>query len=44
VDDEIVVHVHAEKTPGDRPDIEDLLAAVDEMRESFVFDCTLEKC
>jgi len=39
-----IVHVHEGETPGDRPDIEDLLGRVDEMRDSFVFDCTLVEC
>jgi peroxiredoxin Q/BCP len=43
-DDPEVVYAHEGDTPGDRPDIEDLLARVDEMRESFVFDCTLVEC
>ena len=39
-----IVSAHEGETPADRPDIEGLLARVDEMRESFVFDCSLVEC
>jgi len=39
-----VVHTHEGENPADRPDIEDLLDVVDDIRESFVFDCSLVDC
>jgi peroxiredoxin Q/BCP len=43
-DEPTIVHTHEGRTPGDRPSVDDLLAVVDDMRESFAFDCTLVEC
>lgn len=39
-----IVQVHEGDTPGDRPELETLLETVEEMRDSFVFDCALVEC
>jgi peroxiredoxin Q/BCP len=39
-----VVYTYEGETPGDRPDVETLLAEVDALQESFVFDCDLVDC
>lgn len=39
-----VLSVHEGEMPDDRPELEELLAEVDETRDSFVFDCTLVEC
>jgi len=31
-------------TPGDRPELEELLDSIDEIRNAFVFDCELVEC
>ncbi|MHB9287439.1 peroxiredoxin family protein [Halobacteriales archaeon Cl-PHB] len=43
-DDPSIVHVHEGTTPGDRPRIAELLAVVDDLQESFRFDCELVEC
>jgi len=39
-----IVESYEGSTPSDRPTIEELLEAVDDLRESFVFDCELVNC
>lgn len=39
-----LVDAYEGSTPGDRPKIEELLESVDDLRESFVFDCDLVEC
>lgn len=39
-----LIDAYEGSTPGDRPRIEDLLDSVDELRDSFVFDCDLVEC
>jgi len=39
-----IVETHQGETPGDRPEIETLLASVEALQESFVFDCALVEC
>ncbi len=43
-DEPRIVETHQGKTPGDRPELETLLGSVDELQESFVFDCSLVDC
>ena len=39
-----LVETHEGSTPGDRPELEQLLDVVDEIRDSFIFDCELVEC
>lgn len=39
-----IEHVHDGDTPGDRPELAELLDRVDDLQESFVFDCALVEC
>jgi peroxiredoxin Q/BCP len=39
-----LVEAHDGATPGDRPDLEELLDSIDEIRNAFVFDCELVEC
>jgi peroxiredoxin Q/BCP len=39
-----VLDEHEGTTPGDRPSVDELLDAIDDLRESFVFDCALVDC
>lgn len=39
-----IVDAHQGSTPGDRPEVETLLETVDDLQESFVFDCALVEC
>jgi len=39
-----IVDTHQGESPGDRPELETLLATVDDLQESFVFDCALVEC
>lgn len=39
-----VVFVHEGESAGDRPEVEQLLEEVEELQESFVFDCSLVDC
>lgn len=39
-----IIHTHEGETPDDRPSVDDMLAVVDDLRESFAFDCTLVEC
>ena len=43
-DEPEVVYTYEGETPGDRPDVETLLAEVDAVQEAFVFDCDLVDC
>lgn len=43
-DEAEVVYTHSGKGVTDRPDIEDLLATVRDLQETFVFDCMLVDC
>jgi peroxiredoxin Q/BCP len=43
-DDPQIVETHQGRTPGDRPALETLLESVDDLQESFVFDCALVDC
>lgn len=39
-----VVESYQGDNPGDRPELEALLGTVDDLQESFVFDCALVEC
>jgi peroxiredoxin Q/BCP len=39
-----IVEAYEGSSPGDRPQIEELLDTVDDIREEFVFDCELVEC
>jgi peroxiredoxin Q/BCP len=43
-DDTEVIFSHRGDSAGDRPEADDLLDAVESVRESFVFDCSLVDC
>lgn len=43
-DDPEVVWTYEGENPGDRPEVETFLQAVDELQESFAFDCKLVDC
>jgi peroxiredoxin Q/BCP len=38
------VEAHDGSSPGDRPELDQLLGSVDDLRASFVFDCELVEC
>ncbi len=42
--DREVAYTYEGSTPGDRPEIEDLFAQVDDLKAGFVFDCDLVEC
>jgi peroxiredoxin Q/BCP len=39
-----VIASHQGSSPGDRPEMADLLSAIDDLRDTFVFDCELVEC
>lgn len=39
-----IVHTYKGSSPSDRPSVEEILDVVDDIRESFAFDCTLVEC
>jgi peroxiredoxin Q/BCP len=39
-----IIDAYDGDAPGDRPDIEELLDPIDDLREEFVFDCELVDC
>jgi len=39
-----VVYTHSGEAAADRPDVETLLGEVEQLQETFVFDCTLVDC
>ena len=39
-----IVYAYEGETPGDRPDVETMVAEVEEPQEAFVFDCDLVDC
>ena len=40
----VVVYAHEGSTPGDRPEVDEFLAEMDEIRDAFSFDCELVEC
>jgi peroxiredoxin Q/BCP len=43
-DEPEIIHTHEGESASDRPSVDELLAVVDDIRESFAFDCTLVEC
>ena len=43
-DDAEVVYTYEGDSPGDRPAVETLVSEIDELQETFVFDCSLVDC
>lgn len=39
-----IVYTYEGESAGDRPEIETLLGEIDDLRETFVYDCTLVEC
>jgi peroxiredoxin Q/BCP len=39
-----IIETHEGSAPGDRPELEQLLDSIDEIRNAFVFDCELVEC
>lgn len=39
-----IVYTYEGESPGDRPDVETLVGEIDDLQETFVFDCTLVDC
>jgi peroxiredoxin Q/BCP len=43
-DEAEVVYTYEGESPGDRPEVETLLTEIDDLQETFVFDCSLVDC
>ncbi|WP_153554642.1 peroxiredoxin [Halomicrobium sp. LC1Hm] len=43
-DDAEIVYTHEGESPGDRPEIATLVDEIDQLQETFVFDCSLVDC
>ncbi|WP_018256127.1 peroxiredoxin family protein [Halomicrobium katesii] len=43
-DEAEIVYTYAGGSPGDRPEIETLVDEIDQLQETFVFDCSLVDC
>lgn len=43
-DEAEIVYTYEGDSPGDRPEVETLVEEIDELQETFVFDCSLVDC
>lgn len=43
-DDPEVVYTYEGESPGDRPEVQTLVDEIEQLQETFVFDCSLVNC